>query len=91
MPGLPTMPAGWKPGDPIPLPDLAALQQAGGTAGAAAPAAPEPVKEAPTAAAAPARPLLQRPVFDASFLMLDNNDLEEADEEFSSSEEDSEE
>lgn len=73
------MPAGWKPGGPLP--------------DSAAPAAAVPTAEAPVAAAAAATALAppadaqpQRPVLDASFLVL-NPDLEEAVEEDYSSEE----
>lgn len=76
------MPAGWKPGDL--LPDSAAAA----AAAAAIPAAEAPVAAAAAAAApaAPADAKAQRPVLDASFLVL-NPDLEEAVEEDYSSEE----
>lgn len=84
------MPAGWMPGDPIPLPHMAALQQA---AASTATISVVPVS-GPEAARAPAvvpvQKLLQRPQFDASFLMLDNDD-EEVEEDFSSEEESDEE
>lgn len=80
------MPAGWMPGDPIPLPHMAALQQAA----ASTPAIPLLPVSGPEALRAPAvvpvQKLLQRPQFDASFLMLDNDD-EEVEEDFSSEEE----
>jgi hypothetical protein len=82
------MPPGWKPGDPIPLPDIAALQQAAAAAAQQAAAPEAGAEEARPPTAAPAKPLLQRPQFDASFLMMDN-DYEVASEEDFSSDEDS--
>ena len=78
------MPAGWKPGDRIPIPDIAALQ----AATAAAAATDVAAARVPPSAAGTAKPLLQRPQFDASFLMMDN-DYEVASEEDFSSDEDS--
>ncbi len=92
---MPAMPPGWKPGDPIPLPGSAEAQ----ATPAGQPAAARPAGQ-PTAPLAqqeagslqkppPPRPLLQRPVFDADFLML-GEDNEAVEEDFSS-EEDSDE
>ncbi len=93
LPGIPAMPPGWKPGDPIPLPGGADAQAAPtGQPGAAQPAAPAapPAQEAGSLQKPPPpRPLLQRPVFDADFLML-GEDNEAVEEDFSS-EEDSDE
>lgn len=90
LPGqMPPMPPGWKPGDPLPDAPPAGAPAAPATAAAAATSehaevnAPPQQLQPQAAPAAPAKP--QRPVLDASFLML-NPDLEEAVEEDYSSE-----
>ena len=84
------MPPGWKPGDPIPLPVATATTQT--AAATSQPAAPLPPQQEAGSLQKPAppRPVLQRPVFDADFLML-GVDNEAVEEDFSSSEEESEE
>ena len=94
LPGMPAMPPGWKPGDPIPLPGSAAAQAAPtGKPAVAQHAAPAASPAQPEAGSLqkppPPRPVLQRPVFDADFLML-GEDNEAVEEDFSS-EEDSDE
>ena len=87
------MPPGWKPGDPIPLPGAAAEAaqvQAPATSQPAAPAPPPLLEAGSLQKPAPPRPVLRMPVFDADFLML-GADNEAVEEDFSSSEEESEE
>ncbi len=90
MPGMPAMPPGWKPGDPIPLPGAVETAQAAPAASQPAASVPPPQEAGSLQKPAPPRPVLRMPVFDADFLML-GADNEAVEEDFSSSEEDSEE